>query len=268
MMEAKVFLRAVMRRLIINADDFGLDRDTVDATIELIERGLVTSATLLLCGKEIDRAIDFAIGAGDACSFGLHFNIVDGAMAKCPSSLTDQVGQFRPSMMQRRRALLGRLLAADIEKEFVWQAYRLRDRGIRISHVDSHGHLHKWPSVAQVIAPLLGRLEIGAMRRPQNLYFRHRPLDLLDAYCTWRFPRVRTTEHYCAVDPHESDWLNLLSSLLPDGTVELSVHPGKTEPWRRWEFEPLIRAGPCFFWDNGIQLINFHQLVNDLNFCS
>src|ERR1700743_3436507 len=107
-----------MRKLVINADDFGLDRDTVDVTIKLIERGLVTSATLLLCGEEIDRAIDFAKSASSVCSFGLHFNIVDGATATHPSSLTDKSGTFRASMAQRVRALLGQLVARDVEEEF------------------------------------------------------------------------------------------------------------------------------------------------------
>ncbi|HEY1579289.1 MAG TPA: ChbG/HpnK family deacetylase [Terracidiphilus sp.] len=252
-----------MRELIINADDFGLDRNTVDATIALIERGLVTSATLLLSGEDIERAIDFAVQAQHACSFGLHFNIVDGATASCPSSLTDQSARYRPSARQRVRALLGLLYAADLRQEFNWQAARLLDRGINLSHADSHGHLHKWPHVAKTIAPLLPELGIKAMRRPQNLYVRRRPTDYLDSYCTWRFPRVRTTNNYCALDPNEPDWIHLLPALIPDGTTELSVHPGKLEQWRRQEFEPLLHVGSDFFREQGIRLINFRDLASD-----
>jgi chitin disaccharide deacetylase len=249
-----------MRSLIINADDFGYDRDTVDATIELIERGVVTSATLLLCGDDIDRAIDYAVHGGSNCSFGLHFNIVDGYLATQPSTLTDAGGRFRPSMQQRIRALAGLLDADDIRSEFRSQASVLRDRGVAISHVDSHGHLHKWPAVAGALAPALAEFAITAMRRPQNVYFRRRPLDLLDVYCAFRFPRVRTTDYYCAVDPEQPEWLPALSDLMPEGVAELSVHPGKTEPWRRQEFAPLAAVTPTFFEDRGFQLKSFRHV--------
>src|SRR5215470_3810176 len=58
-------------RIIVNADDFGFDDDSVDATIECIERGCVTSATIMANMPASDRAIEFARTRPDV-SFGVH----------------------------------------------------------------------------------------------------------------------------------------------------------------------------------------------------
>ncbi|MBZ5628348.1 MAG: ChbG/HpnK family deacetylase [Acidobacteriia bacterium] len=49
-----------MKRLIINADDFGLTRGVNRAIVEAHERGVVTSATLMASGSEFDEAVALA----------------------------------------------------------------------------------------------------------------------------------------------------------------------------------------------------------------
>ena len=136
--------------LIINADDFGYDMDSFNATVELFRRGILTSATIMTGKKATPNAIEFAKQNQKYFSFGLHFNIVDNhdpLYTNINNSLINRQGKFKVSNQQRIDALLFRLKKWDIQKELSLQLKNLLDNGIRISHIDSHGHLHKFPQI-------------------------------------------------------------------------------------------------------------------------
>jgi hypothetical protein len=251
-----------MKKLIINADDFGWDAETAGATIALIERGWVTSATIMTGRQASELAMDYARSASRGVSFGLHFNIVDG-QAPCsssPGSLLGADGCFRPSHSQRLRALFGRLRPGDNAAELRAQLSVLRDHGVRIGHLDSHGHLHKFPAVARAIRQVIEEFGIKKVRRPQNLYRSRSVRDMLDYYCALRFPAYITTDHLCMPDGVDSQWLRDLSTFLPEGITEMGIHPGRVDGWRRRETEAFFAFGPEVLSAAGIELISYDQL--------
>ncbi|WP_439672251.1 ChbG/HpnK family deacetylase [Cupriavidus necator] len=233
-----------MRNLIINADDFGYDEDTFKATVACFEAGLLTSATILI-GRSASRlAYAFAREQRRAFSFGLHFNIVEGgpAHAARASSLCRRDGSFWPCGIQRKRALAGLLDEHDIRQEFRCQLTELRDHGVQVSHVDGHGHLHKYPAVIRVIKEEMLRAGIRWVRRPQNCYFTKVPQvrGLMNAYLTRHFSGLNYTDYYVGADPREPGWALRLPAILRDGVTEMSVHPGRAERWRQAEGAPLM----------------------------
>jgi chitin disaccharide deacetylase len=252
-----------MKRLIVNADDFGWDNDTFDATIELIERGWITSATIMTGCPATGKALNYAKRKGESVSFGLHFNIVDGhqPLNSVPSSLVGANGQFRNSHHQRIAALAGFIKTIDVAKELRAQLSILRQAGVPISHVDSHGHLHKYPVIGGAMVPVLREFGIKKMRRVQDTYTRRSVSDLVDAYCAWRFPTtVATTDHYYALDRITEDWFERLHETLKPGITELSVHPGQSEGWRRSECAPFQKQDSADVQFLGIKLITYHDL--------
>ena len=252
-----------IKRLIVNADDLGWDDDTLETTIELIERGWVTSATIMTGRPASSRALDYAKRAGKFVSFGLHFNIVDGHLAlnSTRNSLVDNQGCFRPSHRQRLAALFSRLNAADIAQELRAQLFVLQQAGVAISHVDSHGHLHKFPAIAHAMLAVLKEFGITKMRRAQDTY-RHRSItDVIDAYCAWRFPKTAiTTDHFYALDHIHEDWFENLPNVLRPGVTEISVHPGRSEEWRQFECAPLQKRGPEDIRALGVTLMTYYDL--------
>jgi chitin disaccharide deacetylase len=249
-----------VRRLIVNVDDFGWDDDCTDAAIELMDLGLATSATIMIGCAATNKACAYAVRKEKNLSFGLHFNIVDGHKAHRVSSLTHRSGNFRSSSRQRVAALCGLLRPGDIAAELRFQLSELLMRGVNATHLDSHGHLHKFPSVARAMKPVLDEFGIACVRRAQNLYFRRALSDMLDVYCALLFPCYQTTEFYCAIDSRETHWLDRLIEILPTGVTELSIHPGYKEGWRRLEWEPLMKAGKAVFDRSGIALCSYRDL--------
>lgn len=146
-----------MKKLIINADDFGLDEDSFKSTVLLFEKKILSSATIMTDMPYTNEAIQFAIEKQDQFSFGLHFNIVDDHSAYYGSnSLTiENSNKFKSSNEQRKSALLYKLNSIDIQEEFECQITSLLKAGVKVSHIDSHGYLHKFTQIINAIKPII-----------------------------------------------------------------------------------------------------------------
>src|SRR5437764_692006 len=104
-------------RIILNADDFGRDDDTVDATIDCFQRGLLTGATIMPAMPATNRAVEFAL-AHPQFSFGVHLTYVretENALERplcdpaAVADLADADGRFLHSDVIRKKAMLGKI---------------------------------------------------------------------------------------------------------------------------------------------------------------
>jgi predicted glycoside hydrolase/deacetylase ChbG (UPF0249 family) len=232
-------------RIILNADDFGQNDDTVAATIECFERGALSSATIMPKMPATPRAVAFA-KEHPQFSFGVHLTYVresDGtpespicSTAEVPG-LVDADGRFLPSNLVRSRALLGRIPVDQIERETAAQIESLLERGIPVSHVDSHGHLHKFKPFRQALERVLPRLGIRRVRSVQDVYLT-RPLKSPTFWFgpLWRAKlrrRFEAPEHFFMPDSlADRDWPTALLARLKGASLEVGVHPGYQEAWR------------------------------------
>jgi hypothetical protein len=228
-------------RIIVNADDFGFDDQTVDATIACFERGLLTSATIMPKMPATARAVAYAC-AHPEHSFGVHLTYGgDGieepvlAPERVPA-LVEPSGKLLQSNKTRMLAVLRRIPEDQIERETEAQLRVLIDRGVQPSHVDSHGHIHKFKPFRGALARVLPRFGIRKVRSAQDVFV-ERPLK---SFSYWLGPhwrrslrrRFETTQHFFMPrgGPGEA-WAAALAARLPRGTLEVGVHPGP-DGWR------------------------------------
>jgi YdjC-like protein len=229
-------------RVVVNADDFGLSEDTVQATIDAIEAGYVTSATLMPCMPASEQAVAFAL-RNPQVSFGVHLTFVGDGEERPVSaphevpSLVDASGRLHATNRVRLAAVAGRLPVAELEREIVAQVDWFRSRGMDVSHVDSHRHLHKYAPFREALARALPPLGISRVRNVQDVYLR-KPLVSPTVWFgrRWRadlMRRFRTTDHfYMPASAGDTSWVDVLGRV-PDGaTLEIGVHPGRREEWR------------------------------------
>lgn len=91
-----------MRRLIINADDFGLTPGVNRGIMQTHTEGVVTSTTLMACSTAFGDAVRLAQAECDARSFsvGCHVVLVDGEPIlppeKVPTLLENRSGGDKP----------------------------------------------------------------------------------------------------------------------------------------------------------------------------
>src|SRR5262249_35921917 len=148
-----------MKRLIVNADDFGLTAGVNRAIIEGHERGLISSATLMVNMPAFEDAARLAREV-PSLGVGLHFNITQGrpvAGASRVPSLVDGRGEFwGTSGALLARAATGRLNPGEAALELRAQIERALGAGLRLTHVDSHKHSHALPQICEAILSTIG----------------------------------------------------------------------------------------------------------------
>ena len=239
-----------MRRIIINADDFGLTSGVNRAIVESHVRGVVTSTTLMACGAQFDEAISLASEIPRP-SVGCHVVLVDG----WPVLKGSEVACLLPRGAQRFRdglagfacqAVAGRLDEAQIEEEITAQIRKLQSAGIMASHLDSHKHTHMFPAVFRATIRAARQCGIWALRNPFEplLFFsvrrwkRQFQLGILRSYrASFRHELESAgliTPDGCigiaATGGLNFETFRTLMENLPEGTWEFVCHPGYNDP--------------------------------------
>ncbi len=157
--------------LVVNADDFGLCEAVNRGVIEAFEKGVVTSASLLVTGKSFEQAVELA-RERPSLDLGLHLALTQTRPASPPEqvrSLVGSDGRFPPTWIgfvsrYARRAVH----RSDVELELRSQIERALATGLSFSHLDSHQHLHMLPGVLPIILRLAAEYGIGAVRYPRQ----------------------------------------------------------------------------------------------------
>jgi chitin disaccharide deacetylase len=234
-------------RIVVNADDFGASPETVRATRAAFECGAVTSATIMVTMPAAREALAFARSHPEH-SFGVHLTFVGDGVERPASDpdripdLVDERGFLRSTRSVRLRGLIGSVSVAQIEREVEAQLKLARDHGIPISHVDSHRHLHKLAPFREALTRVLPQFGVTRVRNVQDIFLR-RPIGAATYWIgpLWRrrlMSAFTTTEHfYMPASTGDVDWGQPLLSRLDglDGSLEVGVHPGVDEEWRREE---------------------------------
>jgi hopanoid biosynthesis associated protein HpnK len=158
-------------RIIFNADDFGRSAAINEAIKRAYEKGVLTSASLMVSGKAVEEAVELARQMPDL-AVGLHIVLVDGPAvlsAREIPHLVDDNGSF-PSDIVRMGVRYGFSRAAQEEmaRELEAQFERFVATGLPLSHVDGHHHLHMHPTVFARLVPLAERYGAQGIRVPRG----------------------------------------------------------------------------------------------------
>jgi len=159
-----------VKRLIINADDFGLTCGVNRAILELNRLGVLPSTTLMAVASATSEAATLALQLPQL-GVGCHVVLVDGSPVLPPSelpTLVDQsTGRFRSSLARFiSDAFRERIRPEEIEAEAEAQIARLGSFGLTPTHIDTHKHTHMSPLVLKPLIQAARRQGIRAIRNP------------------------------------------------------------------------------------------------------
>jgi predicted glycoside hydrolase/deacetylase ChbG (UPF0249 family) len=279
-------------RLIVNADDFGISERVNEGIILAHRSGIVTAASLMAVGRAFDHAVQCCRRVPEL-DVGVHLTLVaEKPLLQRTSSLTGGDGRLPPSIgVFLRRSLAGSIRMADIQAELCAQIERVLDHGLRMTHVDSHQHVHALPGIAQLTLGLSARYGIPFVRVPVEEPRLDRPLTFhgisrlagaMALRACWTMARWSRSG---GAKPRRLRFLGfteggrlsharlrrMLQALQPGRAYELMCHPGFTpnEPdVKRWNYhheqelqvltDGLIRSEIV---SRGIQLCRFKDLT-------
>ena len=158
-----------MIKLIINCDDFGISKETNLGIIDCLLKKKATSASIIVNGEFFDHAIKNIKEKVSNNWFGIHLNLTEGTALNSESikALTNRDLKFniKPSeffLMNFSRK--NKIIDKYIYLEFKAQILKVKKAGIKISHFDSHEHIHHSPFIYQIIKKLGKEFGINKIR--------------------------------------------------------------------------------------------------------
>lgn len=217
-------------KIIVNADDLGASLEVNDAIFQLMATGRVTSATVLANGAAMTDAVERSKNLPQ-CSFGVHLNASQWQPLTHDAGLRpilNDAGCFTGNRL--REVKITSALRAAVFREWSAQVERVQAAGVRISHLDSHHHMHTIPGLFPVVKQVQRRFGIRRVRQTMNIYLPDAPASrwLLVGKALWN----RAMRHYFATAT--TDGFTSLEIFHRAATtlgryfsvVELMVHPG------------------------------------------
>lgn len=241
----------MQKRLIINADDFGLSHGITDGILLTHRKGLLTSTSLMVNQPATEYAVRH-VPEAPSLGVGIHLNLTEGKPVLPIDevrTLVGAAGEFVGPAEMGRRLLRWDASPREIEAEFRAQIQQMKSLGLEPTHADSHHRIHMYPAAARAFYravtsegirraraprkrywPATGRLggpHIGPLYRRiaaksyleflQSVVFRG--LQLPDAGVTFH-PKYSNTP-----DRLPEAWQSTFE-YLPEGAYELWCHPG------------------------------------------
>lgn len=234
-----------MTLLIVNADDFGLTEATSAAILRCHREGVVTSTSVLALAPAFERSVPM-LDDHPSIGVGIHLALVGEDPPLSPPeqipTLVDDEGRLPASWREfAGLAATGRIAIRDARRELRAQIDRVRSYGLRPTHLDSHQHLHHWPTMWRLTRELADYAEVGAIRTVAGSGIH--PLSLLGSLAKVRARRsgLMTTDRFIGF--RQSGHLGLeslideLASLDGVSSAELGCHPGADSDSERVRYE-------------------------------
>ena len=243
-----------MRRLIVNADDFGFTSGVNRAIVEAHTRGVVTSSTLMANGPAFGEAAQLAKTL-PRLSIGCHVVLIDGEPVlggeRIPSLVAPGSGvRFRDGLKTfAARALAGHMKAEEIAVEAGAQIHKIQSAGIEVSHLDTHKHTHLFPKILHPLLRAAKECGVRAIRNPfgprlpmrssqllarPNLWTRYAEVQVLRRFAG-KFREAVAGEGFLTTDGTlgievtgtlDETLFQAIAQSIPDGTWEFVCHPG------------------------------------------
>lgn len=283
-----------MKHLIINADDFGLHSNVNKGIIKAYQEGCLRSTTLITNGVAAEEAACLA-RENPELGVGVHFTFVAEKpvlpVDKVRSLIDNETGKFFINHKIFITKILQRKINfSELYSECEAQLLKAKKFGIRITHFDSHQHLHVFPKINDVCLDIAKKYNINKVRFPAEAFgftggF---PVSLgrMVAKCgltactriaAFKFKKysMRTPDAFFGMvaggNLQEEYFLEILKNLPDDKTSEIMIHPGtnnkELDEIYRWnyhwneEMHSLISLKSLkFIKENDIKLISYNEL--------
>jgi Uncharacterized protein conserved in bacteria len=250
-----------MKKIIINADDFGITKGVSLGILDSMEKGVVTETTAMANGWYIEEALNEAKKRGIS-NIGIHLTLSWGKPIlpkEEVSSIVDENGNF-----YRRVENVKEPNFNEVEKELRAQINKLLSLGLKPTHLDAHHHFFV---VSKELTDIVIKLAKEMNIPLRCVYSKDYPYYIEKG--------VRTTNNtsidFYGDNTTEEFLIKLLENTAEDETLEVMCHPAYVDEDlikatsyntnRAKEFEVLTSGSISeYIKNNGIKLIGFNEI--------
>ena len=209
-----------MRRLIVNADDFGMTDRVTAGIVEAINNGIVTSTTAMMCVEgSLERVNQWHHHVPGRV--GLHLQLTDGKPCCDPETIPTLVGENGRFPRKLRKPHL--LDVDEVRREWMAQMERFQSLGIEPTHIDTHHNVHKkHPKILDVYSAIAQQYRTRARSGNDWLAqkLRHDGVACPDYTTSRWYGRPVTADQFIKLAK------KAFQKIGSKGTIELGCHPG------------------------------------------
>lgn len=253
-----------MKQIIINADDFGVNKVVTSEIERLILDGKISSTTVMANGECLDEVKSFA-SEHPEISFGVHlclseFKSITNSKGLFEAGLIDENGYFIKKKIFELHNLNDKFVKQAIYDELTAQIGIVSSLGFPISHADSHHHVHTISPLRDVFCQVFNDRGIQKVRLGSGF----RTIQLKAHIFQWiernklnRFYRsaFSTTDSFYSL----AEFFSIEKQNPNEHIVELMCHPGHPGSQYRKEIDMLEKMSMNKIPD--IKLITYNDLL-------
>jgi len=235
------------KRLIITADDFGITEGVNSGIIDCYKKSTITDISLLAVGESFEHAVKLA-KENNIKKIGIHLSLTGPFK---PASMKEEVS----TVLNRDKTFLKSHISfflkyfsktikpIEIKTEFKNQILKIKNEGFKITHIDSHEHIHMMPGILKIVINLALENKINYIRFPlEKLSILNKLRNprtwlrniLLSSVCKMSKNLIDSAGlkrnnsfigHSFAHNVKEEELIKAIANI-KDDLVELGVHPG------------------------------------------
>lgn len=241
------------KKLIIHADDFGLSEKVNEGIKKAFLQGALTSTSIMANAPCFEHAAAIYHEL-DNLDVGIHITLIEEKPILSPSMVASLLGNdlhfHQNASIFTQKLFLREISLAQIRDEIEAQFRKIIDHGIRISHIDSHQHLHILPKIRRIVIELADKYCIPSIRIPlekislNNVRYPvkfKRFLQLFIVNCFSSYGNWGSLHHSDSFFGflfggrlHKSNLSLILNHLPAEGISEIMCHPGIEDPTSKY----------------------------------
>jgi hopanoid biosynthesis associated protein HpnK len=158
-------------RVIFNADDFGATTEINQAVLLAHQKGVLTSASLMVNGLACHEAIEIAQKT-PTLAVGLHLVLVNGRSSLGPETLphlVDRSGNFSSDALGAGIAyFFSPATRRELTQEIAAQFEKFAATGLPLDHVNGHLHMHVHPAIFPIVLLQAVDHQAAGLRLPRD----------------------------------------------------------------------------------------------------
>lgn len=249
-----------MKRILINADDFGINQNVTSEIERMIGLEAISSTTIMANGKCLDEVKRFA-NLHPEISFGIHlclseFESITKSQVLKHYGLVDNSGSFVHKKIFRIGTFDEELKTA-IKNELNAQIDRVKSLGVPVSHADSHHHVHTIYPLREVFAEVLHENGIKKVRIGGSFRTLRMKIHLIEWIKREKLNKFYS-EQFITTDDFSSYSEFLKSKSKTEFITELMCHPG--HPGKKYRAEMDLVEKRSAIVNNDVILITYNDL--------
>ncbi len=151
------------KRLVVNADDYGMTKSISRGILRTIKEGIVSSVSIVTNTPAFEETVSWLKYLDVDC--GIHLNLSSGKPLTIPPAKIPIVSRSGNFVLSPNKNPLFFFYKKSSWQDWVYYEFKkqievLQSRNIDISHIDSHYHIHVFPAIAPIVRKLANLYQI------------------------------------------------------------------------------------------------------------